>query len=341
MSQISGTNRNDRATSFDSTTSVVSTGSKDSGFSVNDVASQVGHMNGSIVAKSSANQKPSTFFGWLKSLLGFGGSNSNSSEKIARSFTTSPEFTQKTAEKDPLGDQHDASARTGAIDDNIKAIEILAKQYPANQELQSILKDAQSQSKIANTLNEKDSLDHADLLEIKGAFDRVIQYTKDAAIQYTKDAAKIDRREAMKNKASGQNAALNKIKQITLQRDLIPAPKGPGIFDKESELKQQDGDAIFRDEPELREEYKKLDQLVQAARNKFGETSAQVQEARTNRKQYIDAHSQFKHLFGDTLPESQSGVGGVAAAINTTGLGSTATQHATENRKERFRPPGI
>ena len=330
MSNISGQGR----TSFESNESVGSTDSNGSGFGVNDRTSQLGRtVDGKSVATAPANPKPSTFFGWLKSLLGFGGSSSNSSEKTTGSFTVSPKFTQKMAEKDPLGDQHDASARTGAIDDNIEAIEILAKQYPANQELQSILKDAQSQSKIANTLNEKDSLDHADLLEIKGAFDRVIQYTK--------DAAKIDRREAMKNKALGQIAALNKIKQITLQRDLTPATKGPGIFDKESELKQQDGDAIFRDEPEFREEYKKLDQLVQAAKNKFGETSAQVQKARTNRKQYIDAHPQFKHLFGDTLPESQSGVGGVAAAINTTGLGSTVTQHATENRKERFRPPRV
>lgn len=312
-------NRATRSNSGDSTTSI---GSTDSGFGVHDAKGQIGHLNGSTVTKGTANQKPSSFFGWLKSLFGFGGSDRS------ESTTTSLKI-----ERDDIGDQHDASARTAAIEENIEAIEILAQKYPANTELQSILKDAQRQSKIANTLNEKDSLGHEDLVEIKNAFDRV----KD----YAQKASKIDIRETRKETAATQLAGLDRKNKIQAQRDLMQAQKESGLFEKQVKLKDQNRNTIFKDESEFRAEYKKLDDAVQSAKKEFGEGSEELTGARAKRQEHIDAHPQFKHLFGDTIPGNQTGVRDVASAINTTGLGSPETQKATEKRQELFRPPGI
>ncbi len=74
-----------RSNSGNSTTSIGSTGSE---FVVNDVKGQVGHLNGSTVTKGTANQKPSSFFGWLKSLFGFGENNAAPIEpKVAQAPT--------------------------------------------------------------------------------------------------------------------------------------------------------------------------------------------------------------------------------------------------------------
>ncbi|MBX9577174.1 MAG: hypothetical protein K2W97_01710 [Chthoniobacterales bacterium] len=94
MSQISGQGRSNRSDS------ITSMGSADSGFGVDDVKRQVGHMNGSTVAKGLANPKPSGFFGWLKSLLFGSGGNKPSDPLTMNLKPTSKEVLDGYAAKD-------------------------------------------------------------------------------------------------------------------------------------------------------------------------------------------------------------------------------------------------
>lgn len=86
--------------------------------------------------------------------------------------------------------------------------------------------------------------------------------------------------------------------------------------------------------------FEELDRNVQLKKEQFGDRSKEAEEARAKRKQHIDAHPQFNYLFVDAAsPENQTGVREVASAIDKAGLGSQATQKATQQRQERFRPP--
>lgn len=265
---------------------------------------KVGHLsNGVAVSQTSANPKPSTFFGWLKWLFGFGGN----SEKTAPSKFT------KVVNQDLVGDNYDAAARVAAIDDNIEIIESLAKEYPENEELRSILKGAQDQSTIANDLNEKDSLDDDDLVSIKKAFDQVRGYVE--------QADKID-----------INEKLNERTKVELrdQPNLFTDEKG--VVDKK-EVVDKKG---VTDEKEFLAKYKELDKVVQSAKQQFGESSDEAKEAREERQKYINEHPQFEYLFAPS--KNQTGVQEVANAIDKNGYGSPQAQELNNSRQKHPAP---
>lgn len=278
---------------------------------------KVGHLsNGVTVSQTSANPKPSTFFGWLKRLFGFGGN----SEKTAPSKVT------KVVNQDLVGDMDDAAARVAAIDDNIEIIEDLAQKYPKNEKLRSILKGARDQSTIANDLNEKDSLNDDDLVSIKNAFDQVRGYME--------QADKIDISEKRNERAEDQLKKLDTSEKIKAQRILMQPGKKNDLFDKSVELRDQPN--LFTDEKEFLAKYNELDQVVQSAKQQFGELSDQAKEAREERLKYINEHPQFEHLFAPS--KNQTGVQEVANAIDKNGYGSSQAQELNNSRQKHPAP---